>query len=258
MRTAAAIAAVVVTLIASHAAHAKCAAYAETLLTSEVVAGSATLVFEIYTIDPDEVPSALDKVAAQLDLYTLQGKKVPLEVRAAHHGMRQVQLELVPRAPLAPGEYRLVRATRPANAQRQSHPLKVIAPAPLTVAAPTITAAASSHEEYGCGPGDTIDLTLAPAGPWFAAATYEHPRYAFVTVTDDHGPTSGYTRVVPSDDGQTLALSVGHGMCSGEFTLVAGTSYRITVQLIGPDGARGPATTRAIVYAPALSAPAPR
>lgn len=232
-------------------ASAKCASYAETLLTPEVPAGTPLLLFELYSFD-DELPADLTAVARQFELVSATGAKVPLTARATHAGMNQTQIELVPTKPLVPGSYRLVRATRPDGRERQTHTLKVVAQvrhAPTgPLAAPKVVASQSIYEEFGCGPGESIDVTLAATSPYHADASQEARRYAFVTLAQLGGTYQrGFVAVAPTTDGG-LGMSVGHGMCSGEFMATSGQSYITTIQLVGPDGTLGAATTTSFTY----------
>lgn len=227
-------------------ADAECAVYNESVLTPEVPAGTPLVIVEIFNMSSEPVPDDLATLGKQFELVTLAGAKVPLVARATHRGLNQTQVELVPTRPLAPGKYRLSRTTRPPHAQRTTHTLNVVTAAAAVVTAPQVLAAAYSYQEFGCGPGETVNLTLGAAGPYYAAATYETPRLAFVTLTTQGATQSGYVRIVA--EGAKLALGVGHGMCSGEFRPVTGTTYAATLQLMGPDGGLGPATTSSLTY----------
>lgn len=231
--------ALTLTLLAlPRAAQADCMGYHEALLTPEVPAGTPLV---LLSVQFGELPTDLAAVARAIELTTSNGRRVPVTVRTIHDGVDQTQVEIVPATPLAPGAHRLALRPR-VGRDRTVHTLTVVARgARQPLAAATVIASSSQHREYGCGPERGIDVTLARV-PTTA-------RFAFVTLVARGGPSQrGFVPVSAQADG-TLAMTIGHGMCGGEFMPAPGQTYDATIQLVGADGALGPATTAALTYA---------
>ena len=172
------------------------------------------------------------------------GRTVPLRVVESHVGSFEVaQVVLAPDQPLRPGAiYRLVLDGRPTpevwNGQKNV-PLEWSVASASSSAPPRFRSAPrfdrTSFTGFGCGPAiyahfvvdiDAPDRVLfrVRAEPLAGGATVEY--------------------LVPATDG---VLDVGHGMCSGPFTLTASAQYRITISAVDAAGRETPAPGGAIV-----------
>lgn len=219
-------------LLVAPTAQAKCAAYADWLLTEAVAGPSPIIVVAVYSVDDAEQfgPFALTGP---------RGEAIRLNVRARHEGMQSSQIELEPAQPLQPGKYQVARTSTPKYGRIQPHELTVVdGNRAEQRSAPDVTSRGSSRQEFGCGPAENIELTLKRTGG---------ARLAFVTLTDvgTREVHTGYVKI-----GEGGELSIGHGMCSGEFMPRDGARYRVEVRLVAAGGMLSDAASLEVSYRP--------
>jgi len=162
---------------------------------------------------------------------------VPLRVVESHRGSFEVaQVVLEAERPLRAGRtYRLALTGRPAPTiwTGEKH-------APLEWG---VAAGASSPPRFRSAPRlDRTSFTAFGCGPAIyahVAVDVDQPRRVQFRVWVEPtaaGPAVEY--LVPAENG---SLDIGHGMCSGPFTLTAGSSYRVTIAAVDAAGHETPA-----------------
>jgi hypothetical protein len=176
------------------------------------------------------VNSCLPKTST-ITLHDAAGKSLAVQVVATHRGSKSVQYVIEPSTALVPGIYRIDVQTY----VRDTHALHVVAAvnaAPPVLAAPKVKS--QKQVEFGCGPAKSVVVGVGTSAP-----------LAFVQLTDSKQQQSGF---VPVRDG---AISIGHGMCGGAFSLARGRSYTASITLLSPvHGTTSTSASVPFVYAP--------
>lgn len=162
-------------------------------------------------------------------------QKVAATIVHTFDGMSQRLVLVKPSSPLAPGTWELLLALpKETPASRRFGPWKVKkegdAAAPSFVGTPSL--ASTDWQEFGCGPGSTIDVKGVKAN---------EPVFLEAAVTVDGKTTTAVLN--PKDDG----VGLGHGMCSGAFQLAPGTKGSVVLTPIDYAGNRG-APSSAIAF----------
>lgn len=228
-------------LVAPSAARAECAVYAEWIDTPEVEGPTPRIVVTVYGSDRADGRMG-DAPLPGYELISERGRRVALTAEASHRGMTQVQIVLVPVAAVAPGHYTVRRLTKPRWGDHEAHALTVKAPAERlpSLAAPALAAQKSVRIEYGCGPAENLKVGVDMDGLYFVTLAR--------AADSPHTPQTGFVAAV-SDTGAPV-LSIGHGMCNGEFALVDGARYEVTVRRVLPNGTLSSASTTTLTYGP--------
>lgn len=157
-------------------------------------------------------------------------QKVAAVVVHTFDGMAQRLVLVKPASPLPPGTWELLlHLPKESPPSRRFGPWKVKKEADVT--APTFAATpavgSTNWQEFGCGPGSTIDLKGVKA---------DEPIFIEAAVTVDGKTTTAVLNA--KDDG----VGLGHGMCSGAFELKPGAKATVVVTPIDYAGNRGAAS----------------
>jgi hypothetical protein len=199
------------------------------VVTSSVVEGRPAIVVELSCSSPKKVPG--------FAIVDAGGTRIDVTVSASHVGYLQtIQYVLVPDAALAAGTYELV-VSKAYGAGKQTFTVVAASSSASLAWAADPNVVSQRQTELGCGPRKRVEVALGDT-----SATH-----ALVQLTDEKTKklTTGYVRI--TDD----KLSIGHGMCGGEFPLVKGRAYTATVSLLAPDtGAASAAKSVAFTYTP--------
>lgn len=184
-----------------------------------------------------------------LSLRTSKGS-MPLEVVAHHRGsFSDDQLVLRPKGPLPPGQVTLVlRGETPklwtgGGHQEVSWQVSQIRPQQAAWKAAPVLKGTELHP-MGCGPSTHANVQVPVNTPWVEVE---------LTVTSA-GSTGPRERVGEPVRGRLSveqgSIAIGHGMCSGLFQLVPGTSYTAQLTAVAADGTRSPAPATVTFVAP--------
>lgn len=165
-------------------------------------------------------------------------QKIAASVVHVFDGMSQRLVLVKPSSPLPPGVWELLlHLPKETPPSRRFGPWKVKkeadSVAPSFAGAPSL--GGTDWEEFGCGPGSTIDVK---------GVTANEPVFIEAAVTVD-GKT---TTAVLNPKGDVVEL--GHGMCSGAFDLNPGTKGSVVVTPIDFGGNRGAASGALAFTAP--------
>lgn len=165
-------------------------------------------------------------------------QKIAATVVHTFDGMSQRLVLVKPSSPLPPGTWELLLALpKETPASRRFGPWKVKKEADSTPPSFTGTPAldGTNWQEFGCGPGSTIDVKHVTAN---------EPVFIEAAVTVDGKTTTAVLN--PKDD----VVGLGHGMCSGAFKLNPGTKGVVVVTPIDSAGNRGASSSSIAFTAP--------
>ena len=165
-------------------------------------------------------------------------QKIAASIVHTFDGMSQRLVLVKPVSPLPPGTWELLLALpKETPPSRRFGPWKVRkeadASAPAFTGTPSV--ASTDWQEFGCGPGSTIDLKGVAAN---------EPVFIEAAVTVDGKTTTAVLN--PKDD----VVGLGHGMCSGAFKLNPGTKGTVVVTPIDAAGNRGAPSSSIAFTAP--------
>jgi hypothetical protein len=164
------------------------------------------------------------------------GKSTKVTLIAKHEGYGGTQYVFQPERALGPGKHTVKITSR---YETTKHVLDVVAATakastPSWSSSPSVTA--QSQAELGCGPAKSVKVSAGSAAS-----------LAYVELIDDGSKrrSTGYVRV------QHGELSIGHGMCSGAFSLTKSRDYTATITLLAPErGTTSTSRTVSFTYSP--------